>query len=231
MKKKTCGELDIKKYYLDGRLFIKILVVYLAVVIFFYIAASHQILYTAHNQEALPDEETTEAVTDDRAVKQIFSYDGDYLRAICIKIGTYARKNTGYLKVSLKNIADDSILWHSSYDVAQFDDNAWHQMNIGICLPQDSSRYCLDFSSEGCYEGNAITFYTCTAQDSQDSEIYGAYYVSSGNEETGDCKEVSFTHIEQTFQIQEQKLNSLEVLFWQWISQNGNLLKIIWTLL
>lgn len=167
MKKKTCGELDIKKYYLDGRLFIKILVVYLAVVIFFYIAASHQILYTAHNQEALPDEETTEAVTDDRAVKQIFSYDGDYLRAICIKIGTYARKNTGYLKVSLKNIADDSILWHSSYDVARFDDNAWHQMNIGICLPQDSSRYCLDFSSEGCYEGNAITFYTCTAQDSQ----------------------------------------------------------------
>lgn len=64
-----------------------------------------------------------------------------------------------------------------------------------------------------------------------DSEIYGAYYVSCENEETGDCKEVSFTHIEQTFQIQEQKLNSLEVLFWQWISQNGNLLKIIWTLL
>lgn len=45
-----------------------------------------------------------------------------------------------------------------------------------------------------------------------DSEIYGTYYFS-GNEEAGECKEVSFTHIEQTFQSQEQKLNSIEIMF------------------
>lgn len=215
MKKKTCRGIEAEKNYLSSMFFIKILAVYFMVVIVFYISASHQILYTVYNQETLPDEETTEAVTDDRAVKQIFSYDGDFLRSISIKIGTYARQNTGLLKVSLKNIVNDSILWHSSYDIAKFDDNSWHQMDIGIRLPKDISQYCLDFSSEGCYEGNAVTFYTCTEQNME------KYVLTVGNDHIGQGKGLSMM-------IYGDKENAWGRFFWLYVFLLAGVITLIY---
>ena len=159
----------MEKHYLTGTWIFKLLAAFFVAALLFFLSAGRQIRYAQHDVEALPFDGTLGAVTDVRTVEQSFIYDGDYLHTVCVQIGTYARENTGLLHVAFKDAAG-GVLWKSKYDIAQMEDNAWLVMEMGIRLPKDSEspkaggRYRLEFWSEGCYEDNAVTLYTGTAE-------------------------------------------------------------------
>lgn len=158
----------MEKKYLTSSLLIKIVCIYLIVFTVFYGVAYHQINYKEYEQIVLSGDGTIGGIVDGKVVRQEFHYDGDYIRAISIRIGTYARNNTGSLNVSLKEKSRDKIIWKSVYDVANLEDNSLLELGIEQRLSKDISIYSLEITSNGCDENNAVTIYSSSSSNIHD---------------------------------------------------------------
>lgn len=155
----------MEKKYLKGSLLVKIVCIYLLIFAVFYGVAYHQINYAKYEQIGLSGDGTVGGITDENAVRQQFQYAGDYIRTICIKIGTYARNNTGVLKIFLKDHSNNDVIWESAYDVSSFQDNAVFKIEVEKNLPEDTDLFDLEIMSEGCDENNSVTVYSSSSTD------------------------------------------------------------------
>lgn len=148
------------KRYLKTSLLIKIICIYVVIITLFYRIAYHQINYSRYDQTGVAGDGTIGEIVDGKIIKQEFQYKGDYIGTIRIKVGTYARSNTGLLHISLKETKRNHTIWTSVYDVAALEDNSLLELEIGQKLPQDTAAYSLEIMSEGCNEKNAVTIYS-----------------------------------------------------------------------
>ncbi|MCI9122987.1 MAG: ABC transporter permease [Eubacterium sp.] len=162
----------MEKSYLSIAGLIKALLLYTVGLAVFYTAAHHQIWYTSYDRPIEAGSGTVGEIIDGKTVRGELRYDGDYIREIRVKVGTYVRSNTGRLQFCLTG-SDGGIVWQEVYDVSQMEDNQDFILHIRQKLPGNCSRYFLAIVSKGCAPGNAVTLYTRTGSDELAVSIYG----------------------------------------------------------
>ncbi len=145
--------------YLTGTLWIKMIAGCLLVSTVFYFAAFHQIHYRTYDQIQNTGDGNTGGITDEKVIEQYFRYDGDYIQTIGIMAGTYARKNTGILNITLKNARNEVLIWKGQIDIEQLEDNKPMVLPVQKKLDSGESSYCMEIRSDGCSEDNSVTLY------------------------------------------------------------------------
>lgn len=154
----------MEKKYLKHLLLLKIVFTYIIIFAIFYGVANHEINYTKYEQIGLSGDDTVGSVTDGNIVRQVFEYEGDYIRKIELRIGTYARKNSGLLKTCLKADSSNEVIWKNEYNVEELEDNALLELDVERILPK-GTLYDLEITSEGCDETNSVTIYSCSSSN------------------------------------------------------------------
>lgn len=159
------------KKYLTNKLLLIIVGICLACSIIFYYAAYHQIYYSENNQAQQENDGNIGEIIDEMDVRQIFTYNGDYIRKILIKVGTYERENSGALHIVLQKL-DGTVIWSEDRDIAELKNNSDMVLEVNQKLVTDSDKYQLNISSEGCTSGNAVTMYSCTQNRVHEGTLY-----------------------------------------------------------
>lgn len=161
----------MNKKYLTNRLLLIIMGAYLCCSIIFYYAAYHQINYSEKNQIQGSNDGNIGEIVDGNGISQSFIYDGDYIRKILIKVGTYERVNSGTLHITLQN-ADEKIIWQSDKDISELENNSDMVLILNQKLTTTSDKYQLKITSEGCSLKNAVTVYSCTQNTVHQGQLY-----------------------------------------------------------
>ena len=159
------------KKYLTNKLLLIIVGVCLVCSIIFYYAAYHQINYNENNQLQQANDGNIGEITDGDVISQTFTYNGDYIRKILIKVGTYEREKIGILHIILQK-PDGTIIWNEDRNIAELKNNSDMVLEVNQKLVTDSDKYQLNISSKGCTSGNAVTMYSCTQNRIHEGKLY-----------------------------------------------------------
>lgn len=161
----------MEKKYLTRKLLFRIILLMGIVSAVLYFAAYHQLRYNEFEQVQSQNDGNVGGITDGTKVSQRFNYDGDYIRTINIKVGTYARINEGVMNVVLKDDSDEKIIWEGQQKLSVLEDNSDMSLVINKKIENDGI-FLLEFYSEGCTKENSITLYTKTANDVHHGELF-----------------------------------------------------------
>lgn len=161
----------MNKRYLTKRLLGIIIILYGVISALFYYAANYQIKHTPQNQIQEENDGSIGAILDEKKVVQSFHYDGDYLQRIALKVGTYARKNTGRINVSLYD-AKDELLWKEQKEASKLEDNSDWWLNVNKRLSSGMQEYYITIESEGFDDDNNITIYTNSKGSIHNGQLY-----------------------------------------------------------
>lgn len=128
----------------------------------FCLIAQYQMKYTSEENVYIGEDATTNLgeLTDGMEVLQRFTLQLKYIRGINIRFSTFGRVNSGEVTIKLKNMLDDSILWKTTIDAADLEDNAW----VKFRLDKDVSEKTVEglplgllIQVSGSEPGNAVT--------------------------------------------------------------------------
>lgn len=149
------------KNYLTKSLLVKIIAGIIIIAGLFYYSANHQIRYREDNTIQKNGNGTIGSVLDGNTIQQDFQYNGDYIRYITIKVGTYARKNTGTLYYAIFDTSNSNRpIVKGEKDISYLVDNEDVKFEVNKKLKSKKNQYILKIWSRGCEsEKNAITFY------------------------------------------------------------------------
>lgn len=153
----------MNKRYLTKKLWLKIILGIMVVAGVFYYAANHEIKYREQNVLQENGNNTIGTITDDNEVKQSFMYEGDYIRYLTLKVGTYARKNSGTLFYSLNSYSEnqENIIKKGFINIQELEDNEEIEISIDHKVLSKDNKYLLKIWSKGCEnQNNAITLYS-----------------------------------------------------------------------
>jgi len=152
MEKKERRKADLKRvgYFL---------LFYIGLVILFYDIAKEQILYTEYSQKASIRTKEIGEIVDGDVIEQTVYYDGDFLSSLTLQVATYARKNTGKLRIEVQTDVGEGFqtIVACEYEMEQIADNSDLTLKIGKKL--DSFPFHLRITTSGAEYGNAITLY------------------------------------------------------------------------
>lgn len=161
----------MEKKYVSCLLFCKTMLSYLLLCIVFFLVAGRQFDFGDYNIEESRGERTVGEIVDGTSVYRSFCYQGDYIHAVCVVAGTYARENKGKLSVALLN-DQGAVISQSEKQLADIADNTAVEFIMDCVLEQESDVYRLKIWSDGCESGNAITLYY-SREDEICIHVYG----------------------------------------------------------
>lgn len=161
----------MEKKYLTKGLLGKIVVCFGIISIVLYFAAYHQIYYNAYEQIQSENDGNIGSIIDNAIVSQYFQYNGDYIRTIDVKVGTYARTNEGVINITLKSVADGKIIWEGEQNLNTLEDNSDMSLPVNKEIVNGKAEFLLEFQSEGCTQENSITMYTKSANKVHHGEL------------------------------------------------------------
>lgn len=78
------------------------LLVYIVLAILFYLIAKEQITYRAYSRKAPVKTNNIGEIVDGDVIEQILEYDGDYISSLSFQAATYARTNTGTIRIIVR---------------------------------------------------------------------------------------------------------------------------------
>lgn len=137
-------------------------IIYILSILFFVIVYTSNIGKAIEISYDFPDESTVdifETKNNVTTIQQDFTIDKDMkLYAVSVKVGTYAKKNTGDIVVSLKN-ENGKILTKNIVSKSALIDNDFNQINFFPIKLRKNTKYNLCFEITKNYEGNRVTFY------------------------------------------------------------------------
>ncbi len=113
-------------------------------------------------------------------LRQEFTASSDGLELIEFKVATYARKNTGTIRIRIGDMFSGETFYDKNFDVSLFRDNFWIQC---IFEPRRDSRnrnYVLTIDGIDGTVDNAISFYHCPGHDDVQS-----HYTYNGDQISG----------------------------------------------
>lgn len=139
--------------------------IYIGLAILFYWIAEEAILYQVDRQEALVQTKEIGEIVDGDVVEQIIHYKGDFLSSLTFQVATYARKNTGTIRIAVSNqpfdlkekTVEEAEIVIKEYDMATITDNS--NLIVEIGKKTDGLDWYIRITSKGASYGNAITFY------------------------------------------------------------------------
>lgn len=85
-------------------------------------------------------------------MSQVFIAEQPYVERIDFKVATYARKNEVQLEVNLVEYEGDNLIYTTTLDAVEFEDNGWVKLSVGKIPVQPGKTYRIDFC---CYDGDA----------------------------------------------------------------------------
>ena len=91
--------------------------------------------------------------------------------AICIKMATYARKNTGTFNVRVVGTASRYVYADSNVNIANLQDNAFIVIELNEKLNRSKDRFIHIFMNSDCIEGNAAGVYYSNQKAFVDSTL------------------------------------------------------------
>lgn len=148
----------MNKKYLTKTLWVKIIIGIIVIAGVFFYAANHEIKYCESNKIQNTGTDTIGSIIDGNKVQQYFSYDGDYIRYITLKVGTYARRNNGILYYNLKD--NNKIIFKGKKNISDLVDNEDAKLQINQNVKGTNTKYKLTLWTNGCKnENNSITLY------------------------------------------------------------------------
>lgn len=139
-----------------------LLLLYVGLAILFYFIAREQITYKDYIQEAAIRTNEIGEIVDGDVIEQTVTYDGDYIESLSFQAATYARRNTGKIRIEVST--DGRVIAGQEYDAAEIIDNSL--LSLKVEEKTDSHDLHIKIISEGAAYGNAITFYAAEETES-----------------------------------------------------------------
>lgn len=165
----------------------KRLILFLAVIYWIFALGIYTVGYSQfHCEQGTSDAPSTAYVVgeivDGMEFTQTFKSPADVLRSVDVFTGTYDRANTGNLIVTLER-ADHQVVAQTKVPMSDVMNNQYTSVTFGEEIASAKGELLvLRLTTEGCYEGNAITVYAGGA-------VEGAYapdaYVQDGKNMSG----------------------------------------------
>lgn len=162
----------MEKKYLTKGLLLKILGCCVFMGIVFYFSANHQIHYNQYNVYQNFNDGNVGGIVDGTNIKQVFRYSGDYIRSINVKVGTYARTNTGTLQIALKEESNGQVIWQGQQSMSELEDNSDMKLAINSAVNDSTEYYRLEIQSDGATKENSITIYSSTLENVYEGILY-----------------------------------------------------------
>lgn len=148
--------MDIKK---SKRMIATVAIIYWVFVIGIYAIANEQFRYATVAGAAPASGYTIGEVVDGIEIRQSVLAPAEFLKGVEIKAGTYDRINSGTLTVAVLDSAEN-VLAQESIDVSAVENNAYTTILLDQTVEVTSGEILtLQLTTQGCFEGNAITLY------------------------------------------------------------------------
>lgn len=109
-------------------------------------------------------------ITSDVTITQALDVPGDALLSVTLRVGTYARSNTGSLLLELLD-GEGNLLHSHSADISQLQDNANFTVSLPQPLPVPGSGLVLRITAPDSQPGNAITLYAGNSISATRAEV------------------------------------------------------------
>lgn len=137
------------------------IVIYIGIVVLFNWIAKEEIAYQMDIQKALPQTKEIGEIVDGDVIEQTIIYKGDFLSSLTFQVATYARTNTGTIRIEVStkpfDLQEEERIISREYKVETIADNSTIRMKVGE--KAEGSNWYIRITSKGASYGNAITFY------------------------------------------------------------------------
>ena len=147
-----------------------VLLAYLIFTVLFYWIGGDQFRFRDSVTDTLTPVGVINEITSDVVIEQQIEVDGDLLLAVNFVGATYARQNTGILRVEVCDLSGQ-VLQTRDIDMSRLQDNAEFSVVFPEPIPISGGRALLRITAPGAVSGNAITLYYGTTMSASRYEV------------------------------------------------------------
>lgn len=144
--------------------------IYLVLAILFYWIGGDQLKFRDSQTDMLTPNRVVNEITSDVVLEQQIKVDGDLLLSVNLVGATYARQNTGILRLEVCD-TDGQTLLTQDVDVSQMEDNAEFSVLLSEPVPVSNGRILLRITAPNAVPGNAVTLYYGTTLSASRYEV------------------------------------------------------------
>ncbi len=120
----------------------------------------------------LRHEGTVGEIYGEKIIRQVFPVSSDNLCGIELLPGTFARQNTGMLRVAVLNEAKQ-LLYETKTSISKLADNAWWRFDFPPVADSAGKRFIIEVSSAESQTGDAVTLWKTSRRDAvKDGGLY-----------------------------------------------------------